>query len=185
MKWWLMLLCIGFTSPVLADSLDDCLAAFAREAHRRAHFVEDFSASYLKQPIVSEGELEYRRPDELIKRISKPQRVIYTIRGNTMTMEREGKQVQLDLSRQPEIGLGIAALQHLLAGDRHALEEDFRLHFHADKQSPDWRLVLEPFDDSMREKIDRVIMQGRANHLQQVKIEYANGDTLLTRITDE
>lgn len=135
--------------------------------------------------MLSRGELEYQAPGQLSKKITTPETVTYKIRKDIMTVQRQGKVMQINLDTQPEIALGISALRNLLEGNRHGLEEDFYLKYHADKNAQGWELVLVPFDDALHEKVDRVVMQGKANRLDTVKMEYANGDTLLTRITNE
>ena len=179
------MLCTLLALPVYADKLDDRLSGFARETHLKARFVESYSASYLEQPVVSQGELEYQAPGLLSKKITTPEAVTYEINGDIMTVKRKDGVMQVDLSLKPEIGLGISALRNLLQGNRRGLEEDFNLKYLADKNAQGWELVLVPFDDTLRERVERVVMRGKGDRLNEVKMEYGNGDTLLTRITNE
>jgi hypothetical protein len=184
-RCWIVLLCAVLAWPAYADKLDDRLAGFAKETHLKAWFVESYHASYLDQPVVSQGELEYQAPGLLSKKITVPEAVTYKINGNMMTVQRKDDVMQVDLTTQPELGLGISALRNLLDGNRHGLEMEFSLDYQVAKQDGEWQLVLVPHDKTLRKKVRRVVMHGKGNQLENVQMEYANGDTLLTRITNE
>lgn len=184
MRWCFVLLACAIAWQAHADALDHRLAGFAKITQRKVAFTETFSASYLNQPVVSHGVLEYQAPDTLIKIVSTPQTVRYRIVQNRMTVRRDNDVQQVDLNKQPVLGLGINALRDLLQGNREDLEAHFVTRYDTEPANPErWTLELVPRKPAIRKKILRVIMQGRADRLQQVQMDYANGDRLITRIT--
>lgn len=184
MRWWAVLLACIIAWSAHADALDHRLAGFAQVTQRKVTFTETFTASYLNQPVVSHGVLEYQAPDRLTKIVSTPETVRYSIVHNRMTIRRGDDVRQIDLDKQPVLGLGINALRDLLQGDREDLEAHFTTHYDAEIDSHHrWRLVLIPRKPALQKKIHRVVMRGVANRLHRVVIDYANGDRLVTRIT--
>lgn len=184
MRYWLVLLAGMVAFQARADMLDHRLASFAKVTQRKAEFSETLTASYLKNPVVSHGVLEYQAPDHLLKIINSPEPVRYSIEHNIMTITRGQDVRQVDLDKQPLLGLGINALRDLLQGDRGDLEARFKTRYDPDADGHDqWQLLLIPRDKALQDKIRRVVMRGSGNQLQEVRMEYANGDHLVTRIT--
>jgi hypothetical protein len=183
-KWWIVLVCGCIAWPAYADLLDNRLAGFAQETHRKAKFSETYEASYLDKPVVSQGELEYRAPRLLTKNIVSPESISYTITDNMMIVKRGTEVKQIDLTQQPEIGLGINALRDLLQGNRASLEKQFWTFYSTDDRNPNlWKLVLIPRNNKLLERVKQVIMRGEGNQLREVQMHYSNGDSQVTRIT--
>lgn len=183
MRYWLVLLACSVAFVAHADMLDHRLASFAKVTQRKAEFTETYTASYLDKPLVSQGLLEYRAPDHLIKIISTPKPVRYSIQHNIMTITWGQDVQQIDLDKQPLLGMGINALRDLLQGDRGDLEARFHTAYDPAVGDGLWQLSLTPRDKALSKKIQRVVMRGRGNQLQEVRMEYGNGDRLVTRIT--
>ena len=179
----MLLAWLGISWSAHADLLDNRLASFAKESHRKAEFTETYTASYLNKPVMSEGRLEYQSPGLLTKTITSPVSVIYTVSDGVLRVKRGTDVKQLDLSTQPEIGLGINALLDLLRGNRASLEKQFWVSYQIDERNPlQWKLTLIPRDEKLVQRISRVSMDGESNLLKQVTMDYGNGDSLVTRI---
>lgn len=185
MRWWIVLLCCAVAWQAHADLLDTRLASFAKVTQRKAKFTETFTASYLNKPVVSSGELEYQAPDYLVKTIATPKLVRYSIKQNIMTVQHGDDVQQIDLDKQPVLSIGINALRDLLQGNRQDLEARFWISYDMDESNPDrWQLLLIPRKRKVLRQVTRVIMHGIKNQIREMKMEYANGDVMVTRITD-
>lgn len=170
-------------TPVLATTLAERLAGFGKEPELHARFVETWQASYLEKPLVSKGRLLYKAPGQLGKVIEEPEKVSQQIVGDQLTIERNGETHTMQLSSQPELAAGIYALRDVLEGNFTGLSARFETQYSEDKSR--WRVELKPKDKSTAKRVDNIVLQGKDNRINTVKIMYRNGDSLLTEIIHE
>lgn len=180
MKYGLFLSLLLQSTLVLADALSNRLAGFARLDESSGSFVETWTADYLNEPLVSRGELTYKRPGQLSKIITHPERIEQYIEGNQLSVVHNGETRSIQLSDQPELAAGIYALQFVLDGDEENLYKLFELRY--SELSTGWNLLLKPKDQQVANGLELIILQGEGNHIQRVTIQFYNGDNLLTEI---
>lgn len=183
MKYWLLFSLLLHSALVSAAELSARLAGFATVNESQGSFVETWSADYLSEPLVSTGELAYKRPGQLNKFITHPENIEQRIEGQNLSVVHDGETRSIALSDQPEIAVGIYALQAVLDGDENKLHELFEIKY-AELNS-EWSLSLSPKDQRTLDSVELIRLQGKENHIQQIAIQFSNGDSLLTEITHE
>lgn len=167
-------------SAVLADALADRLTGFSNEHELQGRFVETWTAGYLDKPLVSKGRLLYKAPGQLSKFIEQPEMVTQRVMGDQLLLERNGETHTTELSQQPELAAGIYALRDVLEGNINGLLGRFEVNFTEIKTV--WMLILVPKEKKIANRIARIVLHGNGNRISDVRIEYHNGDSLLTEI---
>ena len=125
-----------------------------------AHFVEVRYSALLTRPMVASGELEYRGPQSLQKRILSPYREQQIIDGDQVTVQREGEKTRrFSLKRTPELQGMLDSLGSLLAGDADALEQTFTVTL--DEGEAGWTLHLVPRSERARQHLREILVTGR------------------------
>jgi len=179
-----ILLTLLLQSPViLADALTDRLSGFANQSELQGSYTESWSASYLSEPLVTQGKLSYKAPDLLIKMIEKPESIVQTIEGDQLTIKREDYVQTVQLSEQPALAAGIYALRSVLQGNKENLQKYFNLKFN--EFDSGWTMKLLPKKEIVADKVKVIILRGLGNKIQQVHIQYNNGDSLNTEISHD
>ena len=162
-----------FSELAIAATLDDRLAEFEKTNYLRDQFREERVAYYLDKPIVTEGELEYRAPAVLIKKIVSPEKIKQTIKNNILTITTEKNKKTIDLSEQPELAIGIYALIDLLEGDKAGLEKRFLITYQDDQENKNtWEMKLKPKDEKVFEDIKQILIKGLGGRLKLFRIDY-------------
>lgn len=164
-----------------ADALSDRLASFSILNESSGSFVETWSADYLDEPLISKGELVYKRPSQLHKLITSPERIEQHIDGSQLSVIHNGETRSIQLSEQPVLAASIYALQAILDGNEKNLHKFFEARY--SELNSRWTLSLMPTDPQVADSIKLIDLQGIENRIQRVSIQFYNGDMLLTDIT--
>lgn len=180
MKYWLCLSFLLQSTLASAVTLSDRLATFSTLDESSGSFVEIWSADYLDEPLISKGELAYKRPGHLSKFITHPERIEQHIDGNQLTVIHKDETHSMQLSEQPELAAGIYALQAVLDGDEKSLLQHFEIRHN--ELDTGWSMSLAPKDQQTADSIELIMLQGKGNRIQRVTIQFHNGDSLLTEI---
>ncbi len=160
------------------SELDTILKSLARPAPSSTPFVEAHFSPMLTRPLVVSGELEYLGPDALARTVEKPYHEHSVIRGDTVTVEREGEPAQsFSLQRVPEMRSLLASFAALLSGNVAALERQFQLDLHGDVQL--WTIGLTPRDPEVHQRIRSITVSGRGSQPRCLTTFEANDDTTL------
>ena len=175
---------LGLCAPAFADwDIPALMQQLAKHPSGRATFTETKTLRVLDQPVVSSGELIYSPPDRLEKNTLKPTRESLVIRGNDLTVERDGVKRQLRLPQYPEILAFVEALRGTLVGNRTLLEQHYALSLAGTEQ--DWRLALTPLDDRMRRWVKQIKVTGSDKGVSTVETLQADGDKSVIAITPD
>jgi len=173
-----LLICIPVFS--MAGGLSERLAGFASINESRGSFRESWMADYLNEPLVSTGTLSYKRPGELTKFITSPERIEQYIEGNQLSIRKKGETRYMSLSEQPELAVGILALQAMLDGDEKKLRMFFTVQYTESRAG--WELILTPENNQMAERIEQIVLQGEESVIRRVSVQFLNGNKRLTEI---
>ncbi|MDZ7663059.1 LolA-related protein [Thiohalophilus sp.] len=180
-----LLVIVGIACSCLAqaDFLDQKLVEISSRDELSAKFVDIWRADYLDEDIVSRGNLHFKKPDTLIKKVTEPEKIIYTVSNDTVKIEKDNETKHIKLSEHPDLAVGIYALRALLQGNRAALDKIF-LHQlrYSDERFQSWTLELFPKSSHNKQKIEQITVTGNKSNLQKLKVYYANGDTHVTLI---
>ena len=145
-----------------------------------ARFVEKKFIAMLDKPVESSGELFYTAPDRLEKRTIKPKPESIILEHGTLVIERGRRKHGLQLQDYPELAAFIDSIRGTLAGDRKALEHNFRLSL--DGTVERWTLELLPVDEKMQAAVKRIRIAGVRDAVRSIEITQADGDSSLTLI---
>ncbi len=174
---------IGFMGVLLAGLSPAALAAWdlqqlmdtlAQSRSGSATFVEKKHIALLDKPVESSGELRYTAPDRLEKRTLKPRPELMVVQGGELLIERGRQKYQLQLQAYPELAAFIDSIRGTLAGDRQALERNYRLSL--DGNAERWTLQLQPLNEKMKALVQRIRITGLGDQLHSVEILQSDGD---------
>ena len=162
-------------AALAAWDLQQLMDSLAQTKSGRATFVEKKSIALLDKPVESSGELLYTAPDRLEKRTLKPKPESMVVNGGELVIERGKQKYQLRLQAYPELAAFIDSIRGTLAGDRNALERNYRLSLEGTAER--WTLQLQPIDPKMQAVIQRIRIMGVRDQLRSIDIAQADGDS--------
>jgi hypothetical protein len=163
--------------PALAAdwNIDNLMRGLAKHEGGRARFVETKTLALLDKPVVSSGEMNYQPPARLEKRTLKPRQEYMVLDGDHLRLER-GKQVlSIRLSEQPEALAFVDSLRGTLAGDKAALEKNYKLRLTGSEEK--WTLDLLPDDQRIAAFVVRITFGGSKNRVEWIRYLQADGDS--------
>ncbi len=169
----------GFSHAAGTD-LDRLMHGLAQVRSGHAGFVEKKYIAMLDRPVESSGELFYRAPDRLEKRTLKPKPETMILDKGTLVIERDDRKYSLQLQDYPELAAVIDSIRATLAGDRKALERNYRLSMNGDAER--WTLQLLPIDETMQAIISNVLITGARYDVRSIEINHVDGDRSLMLI---
>jgi hypothetical protein len=176
---WVLLL-----SPMVGHAtdwgIDQLMHSLAKTRSGHARFAEEKSIAMLDAPVTSSGELFYRAPDYLERRTFTPRAESMTVDGNDLLIERDDQEYRLQLQDYPELAAFIDSIRGTLAGNRLALERNYRLSLEGGAE--DWILQLLPVDEKMQAVVRRIRITGVDDEVRTIEIAQADGDNSLMRI---
>jgi outer membrane lipoprotein-sorting protein len=167
-------LALAMQSPAAfaAWDLQQLMDTLAQSKSGRATFVETKHIAVLDKPVESSGELLFTAPDRLEKRTLKPKAESMLVNGGELMVER-GRQ-------KYHLAAFIDSIRGTLAGDRKALERNYRLSLEGSAEH--WTLQLLPSDDKMLAVIKSIRIAGARDQVRSIEINQADGDRSLMTI---
>jgi outer membrane lipoprotein-sorting protein len=163
-----------------AWDLQQLMDSLAQNKSSRATFVDTKYIALLDKPVESSGELLYTAPDRLEKRTLKPKPESMVVNGGELLIERGRQKYRLQLQAYPELAAFIGSIRGTLAGDRTALERNYRLSL--DGTAERWTLQLLPLDQKMQAVIQRIRIAGVHDQVRSIETTQADGDSSLMTI---
>lgn len=177
----LMVLILAPTMNHAADwDIDQLMRGLAQHRSGHASFTEKKFIAILDKPLESSGELFYNAPDRLEKRTLKPKTESMILDQDTLLIERGRKKHRLQLQEYPELAAFIGSIRGTLAGDRSALERNYKLTL--DGTAAHWVLQLVPVDEKMQAVVKQIRITGVRDMLRSIEITQADGDSSLMLI---
>ena len=175
-------LALAMLSPTAfaAWDLQQLMETLAQNKSGRATFVEAKHIALLDKPVESSGELLYTAPDRLEKRTLKPKPESMVVNGGELFIERGRQKYNLQLQAYPELAAFIDSIRGTLAGDRKALERNYRLGLEGTAER--WTLQLLPLDEKMQAVIKGIRISGARDQVRSIEITQADGDSSLMTI---
>lgn len=160
--------------------IDQLMRSLAQTRSDHARFVEKKSIAMLDKPVESSGELFYTAPDYLEKRTLKPKPESMILDRGTLVIARGRQKHDLPLQDYPELAAFIDSIRGTLAGDRKALERNYRLSL--DGTAEHWTLQLLPVDEKIQAVVKRIRIAGVRDAVRSIEITQADGDSSLMLI---
>jgi len=155
--------------------IDQLMQTLAQTRSGHVSFVEKKSIAMLDAPVESSGELFYTAPDRLEKRTLKPKPETMILDQGTLLVERGRQKHSLQLQDYPELAAFIDSIRGTLAGDRKALERNYRLSL--DGSSQNWTLQLLPSNEKMLAVVKRIRIGGVREDVNRIEIFQVDGDS--------
>ena len=160
--------------------IDQLMRGLAQIRSDHSSFVEKKFIAMLDKPVESSGELFYAAPDHLEKRTLKPKPESMILDHGTLVIER-GRQIhRLQSQDYPELAAFIDSIGGTLAGDRKALERNYRLSLEGTVEH--WTLQLLPLDEKIQAVVKRIRIAGARDAVRSIEITQADGDSSLMLI---
>ncbi len=172
-------LALGAMSPpaFAAWDLQQLMDSLAQNKSGRATFVETKRIAMLDKPLESSGELVFTAPDRLEKRTLKPRPESMTVTGGELFIDRGNQKYHVQLQAYPQLAAFIDSIRGTLAGDRQALERNYKLSL--DGSAGSWSLQLLPLDEKMQAVVRHIRISGARDQVKSVEIAQADGDSSL------
>ena len=167
-------------SPALADewSLQSLMKIFSGVESLIVNYQEEKNLSLLHMPLISEGVLEYRKPDYLKKAMHKPMQESFIADKEMVSISRRGEIIrQMAMDDYPPLTAFVTAYLGLLGGNQTALETYYEYDLSGGEDN--WRLVLEPRQKSVQKFLQKIIIHGSKNKIQRINSIDAEGDSSL------
>jgi len=176
--------CLALATTALhaaEPDLDALLERLARPAPDTTSFVEVRFSSLLETPIVVSGRLEHRQDGSLVRRVDSPYREVTELRGENVTVEREGsKPRHFSLNRAPELRGMLVSFAALLQGDRQMLDRYFVVALQGTDAR--WEIALSPRDAKLKRRLSRITVNGRDDRPRCFTLEEPDADASLMAI---
>ena len=157
--------------------IDRLLRGLAQIRSDHASFVEKKFIAMLDKPVESSGELFYSAPDYLEKRTLRPKPESMILDRGSLVIERGRQKRELQLQDYPDLAAFIDSIRATLAGDRKALERNYRLSLNGTAEH--WTLQLLPLDEEIRTVVKRIRIAGVRDAVRSIEISQADGDSSL------
>jgi len=160
------------------------LARLARMPGFAAHFEETKKISLLTTPLVSRGELFFDPPDRLLRRTQSPSEQRVLVDGDRVVLIDATRREELDLGSDTPIRPLVASLLWVLAGEREPLERSYRVDYTLDPDGRAWALRLVPRTAPLDALIAAIEVRGVSALPTEFRVEEANGDLSITRLSE-
>jgi outer membrane lipoprotein-sorting protein len=161
-------------------NIDRLMHGLAQTRSDHASFTEKKYIAMLEEPVESSGELFYTAPDHLEKRTLKPKPEVMILDHDSLVIERGHKNYHLQLQDYPELAAFIDSIRGTLAGDRMALERNYRLSLEGTADS--WALQLLPVDEKMQAVVKRIRIAGVGYAVRSIEITQTDDDSSIMLI---
>ncbi|MBS0642040.1 MAG: hypothetical protein JSS43_19415 [Proteobacteria bacterium] len=157
------------------------MAQLAAIPERHETFREEKRLAALNRPLLSEGQLIYRRPSYLEKLTILPRKEILLVQDDQLTLTGpDGSPRELSLASRPEIGVLVDAVGGTLSGDVRRLQRSYTVHPSGTLQ--DWQLALVPIHPRVQEMLRQIVIRGSGPAIRSVLTEQTNGDAQIMLI---
>ena len=176
-----LLLCGASTLAHAGFDIDQLMAELARNRGGEATFVEKRYLALLDKPVIATGEMRYTAPDRLEKRTLTPKAETMVLDKDTLSLERDRRKMQIQLSQRPEVAAFVESIRSTLQGNRASLERNYTLLLAGHKDA--WVLTLVPTEQRIASLLQRITLSGVRE--QVLVIEYLQADGDRTEMTIE
>lgn len=169
--------------------MDQLLSRYAMMDEIRWAFEEQRESAFLTRPIKTQGVLSYQAPDRLEKLVHEPHSERIVVEGDRLSIESERRQgrdetavnfQQYAIGRSDVLSVAVETLRATLNGDGGLLRRLYMLEFSGPEE--DWRLVLTPRDEKLKEYFETVTIEGDGVVLRSITTVENGGDRAVIRI---
>ncbi len=190
----LLFLFLAVPSVAVADGeewdISRLMHQFSKTVHAKLVFRETRNSAFLVTDLVTEGNIEYRRPDYIEKNTVSPIVEKIVIDGNYLSIEKAAHSKKGDdvvqvrkypVQSHPVLATAVASFRAILGGDLVRIQEDFEIEL--DGSSANWQLHLTPTNPEILKYFDRIALYGSDARIQKVVSILADGDQSMLELT--
>jgi outer membrane lipoprotein-sorting protein len=172
-------LCL-IASAQAALSLDHILNQVKlTQASTTLAFTQTRHLHFLDHPIESKGSLRFKKPDTLIQNTVSPTPRQLIINKDTLSLHTPGQAPRtVKLKNYPTVWAFITTFRALLNGNSAFFKRYF--HVNVTGTSNTWQVHLTP-KPKVNLRFKQLTLQGQGATLKQIRLDYANGDSLIQR----
>lgn len=167
------LLCLSPVAGAAMD-MDELMDSMAAVQTFKAKFTETKHNVLLEHPIEVSGELIYRAPAYLEKRILSPYVEEQVIQGDEVLIRRDKQERSFSLHAVPELKIVVDSLRATLAGDASTLKSNFRLFLSGTKEK--WQLKFIPIHEELEEDLREIIIRGSGEVISEFDVSQTGGN---------
>lgn len=158
-----------------ADLSAQVIAHLGQVSERTQTFHEKKDIAALTHPLLSNGVLVFHRPSYLEKKTQAPRPETLVIDGDMVSIQRGAGDVhRVALAQNAALALLAATLRAPLEGNLTALTHDYAVTAQGDLGA--WTLRMTPTSAQAVQLVRLVVLTGRNNAVDSLRIVQANGD---------
>jgi outer membrane lipoprotein-sorting protein len=176
----LMLALVGLCAHAAELDIQQLLSDFARKRQGHATFVETKYLAVLDRPLTSSGTLSFAWPSRIEKITVEPKPESLVLDDQTLTVQREGKTLTVDLNSHRQILSFVAAIRGILMGDFELLRRDYKIELHGGEDA--WEMSLTPQDKQLAELIRQIKIGGVHRQVRSIEYIQRDGDRSVMKI---
>ncbi len=168
-------------NPICTVELQEIMVSLAHKKEKTARFKEEKFLTVLEKPLQAEGTLHFRAPDYLEKITTEPRQERLVVEGDIASIfDEQGEPQTLSLKYYPPLKELLNGIRFTLLGNLDALTHDYELDFSGDCHQ--WSLTLLPKSVSALSIIERIIILGVKDHIENITLVESNGDFTIMKI---
>jgi len=180
---FLSLLCSSAVFAADKVDLDQLMLSLSKVDSSNATFVETKTMKLLKKPLILTGQLVYKAPDYLQKKIISPTASTYTINGQQVKAEEFNKDSrEFSLDESILLQALVESLRATLAGNLDTLKDFYEVSVSGTHKT--WTLDLEPIDDEIKLYIKTIKIMGQNTSISRIETVESNNDRSVMTISD-
>jgi hypothetical protein len=165
----------AIAQPTESAWLNSLMQRMAAIPARQAEFVEEKHIAALSQPLISRGQLIYRRPSYIAKITFSPRPETLIANGDQLSLGSGNAAPRtLSLASYPAVGVLVDGIRAALAGDLPTLRRFYRILVEGNPTA--WRLVLTPTAPSLARFLRTLTLEGSNTVVRAIRIRETNGD---------
>lgn len=151
------------------------IGCLGQVVQRTQPFHEEKEIAALTHPLFSSGVLGFHRPAYLEKMTQAPRQERLVIDGGMVSIQRgTGSVHHVPLAQSPALALLVTTMRAPLEGDMATLTQDYTLSAQGNLGA--WTLSMTPVSPQAMRLVHLVVLKGRNNVIESLKIMQANGD---------
>lgn len=175
----LLLQAIIFLLPVQTlaqqnDTLQKIFTLIKDNTPDKICYTEEKYLEIVDDILQESGILYYEKPDTLIREQHKPEQIIFTIKGDSMTIVSQDEKQSVPLSSSPILQALANSFRAILSGNIERLQAYYNVQFSGNTEA--WMIRLKPDIKSLRTYIDEIVLHGKQGILTQYRISENSGD---------
>lgn len=170
-------------APELPSYIRQTLVAHQNTKGLKAKFVEKKHITFLKAPLLSDGEIYFSRPELFARTTEHPEVSKLVVRDNQIMFRQGNEKAQkISLKDRPELRSLVSGILLLFSGDEKKILDLYEAKPQGDSTA--WSLELIPRDKSLKSLVKKLVVIGRKASLHSFEVHESSGDYSVTELKE-